>query len=250
MKAIVTIGGGEIRTKGTLAIDREILRLSGKKHPRLLFLPTASSDSEGYWKLIQKYFGTYLKCKTDVLWLIRERPSSQEMRKKILSSDVIYVGGGNTRRMMRLWKRRGVDKVLRTAYERGIVLCGISAGSICWFDSGHSDFMSLYNPRRWEYMNVKGMGFIRGIHCPHYNSATRGVKRRKKFQEMIQKTGGLGLAITDNCAIEWINGTYRVIASKDWANAFRVYKRNGKVISETIEKTEEFSPMRRLYQRA
>jgi dipeptidase E len=68
-KAIVAIGCGEIRTKGTAPIDREIIRLSAKKNPKLLFIPTASSDSERYWKHVQEYFGTFLKCKTDVLFL-------------------------------------------------------------------------------------------------------------------------------------------------------------------------------------
>ena len=61
-KTIVAIGGGEIRTRGTAPIDREIIRLSQKKHPRLLFIPTASSDSERYWEHVQKYFGGFLQC--------------------------------------------------------------------------------------------------------------------------------------------------------------------------------------------
>src|ERR1700686_3111696 len=85
-EAIVAIGGGEIRTRGTAPIDREIIRLSGKKHPKLLFIPTASSDSEQYWKHIKAYFGDFLKCKTDVLFLIKERRSKKQIRKKILSA--------------------------------------------------------------------------------------------------------------------------------------------------------------------
>jgi dipeptidase E len=145
-KVIVAIGGGEIRTRGTAPIDRGIIRLSNKKNPKLLFVPTASSDSERYWKHVQEYFGDFLKCKTDVLFLVREQPSREQIRTKILSADIIYVGGGNTLQMMRLWRRLGVDKLLKAAYENGTVLAGISAGSICWFESGHSDSMSFYNP--------------------------------------------------------------------------------------------------------
>lgn len=105
--------------------------------------------------------------------------------------------------MMRLWRRLGVDTLLIAAYENGTVLSGISAGSICWFDSGHSDSMSFYNPRKWKYINVKGLGLISGIHCPHYNSMTLGVPRRKHFRDMIRKTGGIGIAIENNCAIRW-----------------------------------------------
>ncbi|MGH9703455.1 MAG: Type 1 glutamine amidotransferase-like domain-containing protein, partial [Candidatus Acidiferrales bacterium] len=166
---IVAIGGGNISTRGTAVIDREIIRFSGKKLPRLLFVPTASSDSEIYCEHIHEYFGKFLKCKTDVLRLIADHPSNGQIRKKILSADIIYVGGGNTLKMMRLWRRLGVDNFLRRAYRKGIVLSGISAGAICWFDSGHSDSMSFYNPRKWEYINVKGLGLVKGIHCPHYN---------------------------------------------------------------------------------
>jgi dipeptidase E len=133
-RTIVAIGGGEIRTRGTVAIDREIIRLSNKKSPKLLFIPTASSDSEIYWQAVQEYFGKFLKCRTDVLFLIKERPSKEQIRRKISTADIIYVGGGNTLMMMRLWRRLGVDKLLVSAYENGTVLSGTvrarSAGSI------------------------------------------------------------------------------------------------------------------------
>ncbi|HWZ31259.1 MAG TPA: peptidase E [Bryobacteraceae bacterium] len=249
-RTIVAIGGGEMRTRGTEAIDREIIRLSGKKNPKLLFIPTASSDSERYWEHVQEYFGDFLKCKTDVLLLIKEQPSKEEIRKKIVSADIIYVGGGNTLLMMRVWRRLGVDKLLKTAYESGTVLSGISAGSICWFESGHSDSMSFYNPRRWKYINVRGLGFIKGIHCPHYNSMTRGVPRRKHFREMIRKTGGIGIAIENNCAIVFVDGRfYRVITSKSYTRAYRVRKNGREVVSERIRHEgmlAHLSGMRRL----
>jgi dipeptidase E len=246
-KTIVAIGGGEIRTRGTAAIDREIIRLSGKKNPKLLFIPTASSDSERYWKHVQEYFGSFLKCKTDVLFLIKEQPSKECIRRKILSADIIYVGGGNTLLMMRIWRRLGVDKLLVSAYENGTVLSGISAGAICWFDSGHSDSMSFYNPRKWKYINVRGLGLISGIHCPHYNSMTRGVPRRKHFRDMIRKTGGMGIAIENNCAIEFLDGRfYKVITSKSYARAYRVCKSGGKVVAEQICRQKQLAPIESL----
>ncbi len=130
-----------------------------------------------------KYFGDFLKCKTDVLFLMKEKPSREQIRSKISGADIIYVGGGNTLQMMRIWRRLGVDKLLIAAYKKGTVLAGVSAGSICWFDSGHSDSMSFYNPHKWKYINVKGLGLIPGIHCPHYNGRTRGIPRRKNFHE-------------------------------------------------------------------
>jgi dipeptidase E len=241
-RAIVAIGGGEIRTRGTAAIDREIIRLSGKKNPKLLFIPTASSDSERYWKHVQECFGKFLKCKTDVLFLIDEKLSREQIRKKVLSANIIYVGGGNTLHMMRIWRRFGVDKLLKVAYAKGTVLSGISAGSICWFESGHSDSMSFYNPRNWKYINVKGLGLLKGIHCPHYNSRTIGVPRRKHFRDMIRKTGGIGIAIENNCAIEFIDGLfYRVITSKSYARAYKVYKSGGKVVAEQIRQEKRLA---------
>lgn len=249
-KTIVAIGGGEIRTRGTAPIDREIIRLSHKRNPRLLFIPTASSDSERYWKHVQEYFGNFLKCKTDVLFLIQEQPSEGHIRRKILSADIIYVGGGNTLQMMRIWRRLGVDKLLLSAYENGTVLSGISAGAICWFDSGHSDSMSFYNPRKWKYINVRGLGLINGIHCPHYNSMTRGIPRRKHFRDMIRKTGGIGIAIENNCAIEFLDGRfYRVISSKSYSRAYRVCKVGGEVVAEQIREQKQLAPVESLVRR-
>jgi dipeptidase E len=237
-RVIVAIGGGNIRTRATLPIDREIIRLSRKKNPKLLFIPTASSDSEEYWEHVQKYFGGFLKCKTDVLFLVKEHPSREDIQKKIRSADIIYVGGGNTLLMMRVWRRLGVDQILLSAYENGTVLSGISAGSICWFDSGHSDSMSFYNPRNWRYIKVKGLGLIHGIHCPHYNGVTLGVPRRHHFREMIRKTGGVGIAIENHCALVCIDGQVsRVIRAKRTARAYRVCKQRGKVTADQIHRT-------------
>ncbi|MDP3725513.1 MAG: peptidase E [Nanoarchaeota archaeon] len=248
MRKIVVIGGGDIQKKETLSIDRETMRLSGKKCPKLLFIPTASSDALGYWENIQEYFGRFLKCTTDVLFLLRDQPGILEIRKKILSSDIVYVGGGNTLKMMRLWRRLGVDRVLEEAWRKGIVMSGVSAGSICWFQFGHSDSMSFYNPKKWKYIKVRGLGFARGIHCPHYDSVTRGASRRKRFQEMIRKGGGLGIAIDNNSAIEFLDDTYRVISSKHGAGAYRVYRKGGKVVSERIKEKKILTPIAKLYE--
>lgn len=250
-KSIVAIGGGEIRTRGTAGIDREIIRLSKKEHPSILFIPTASLDSERYRKHFEEYFGKFWKCKTDVLFLVSDPPSAQQIERKIFAADIVYVGGGNTLYMMRVWRRLGVDKVLKAAYDDGIVLAGISAGAICWFDSGHSDSMSFYNSRVWKYINVKGLGLINGVHCPHYNSLTRGVPRRKDFREMIRRIGGIGIAIENNCAIEFIDDRfYRVITSRSYSRAYCVYKSGGDVVAEQIPKEEQLAPVESLTHRS
>ena len=249
-RTIVAIGGGNIRTRGTADIDRQIVRLSRKPHPRVLFIPTASSDSEMYWKHFAEYYGGFLKCKTDVLFLVREPPSAPRIERTIFSADIVYVGGGNTLYMMRVWRRLGVDRILKAAYRDGIVLAGISAGAICWFDSGHSDSMSFYDPHYWNYIKVKGLGLIHAVHCPHYNGMTRGIPRRKDFREMLRKTGGMGVALENNCAIEFVDDrSYRVIRSKSCARAYRVYKLGGEVVTEQIRPKAEWAPLESLIAR-
>lgn len=247
-RAIVAIGGGEIRTRGTAGIDHEIIRLSNKQHPKILFIPTASSDSERYWTHFFQYFGKFLKCQADVLFLVREAPSAQQVERKIASADIVYVGGGNTLFMMRVWRRLGVDKLLKAAYENGTVLAGISAGAICWFDSGHSDSMSFYHPRDWRYINVKGLGFVNGVLCPHFNSMTRGVPRRRAFKEMIRKIGGTGIALENNSAVEFRDDRfYRVITSKPYSRAYRLYKSGGEVVTERLQQEERWAPIASLH---
>jgi hypothetical protein len=102
--------------------------------------------------------------------------------------------------------------------------------------------MSFYNPRKWKYINVRGLGLIQGIHCPHYNSMTRGIPRRKDFRDMIRKTGGIGIAIENNCAIEFIDGRfYKVISSKSYSRAYKVYKSGGEVIAVQIRQERQLA---------
>ena len=160
MGKIVAIGGGDFGTGETLALDREVVRLTGARRPRALFIPTASSDSFENWEAFRAAYGGELGCDAYVLNLLATPPSSRELAEAILSSDLIYVGGGNTLKMMRRWRRLGVDVLLRQAYDRGIVLSGVSAGAICWFRYGHSDSMSFYRPEAWSYIRVEGVGLV------------------------------------------------------------------------------------------
>ena len=136
---IVVIGGGQLRRLETLPIDRRIVELAGRKRPGALFIPTASGDPEEYIHSFHDVYGRRLRCRTDVLTLTRNRPAPREIAAVIRRADLVYVGGGNTYRMMRIWRRLGVDRLLREAAGRGTVLSGLSAGAICWFRIGHSD---------------------------------------------------------------------------------------------------------------
>lgn len=245
-KVIVAIGGGEFRKNETLLIDKEIVSLAKKQSPKLLFIPTASSDSQSYFDSIKNYF-TGLGCQCDVLYLLDKSLSFEDIQNKILSTDIIYVGGGNTLKMMRRWRKLKVDKLLKTAWEKGVVLSGISAGSICWFDFGHSDSALSYYRNSSNYIKVKGLGFLKGIHCPHYNSESKGVPRKEDFIKMIQKTGGIGIAIDEACAIKFVNEEFQVIQSKKNAHAYRLFKKNGKVVSSKIDEHKSLKPIKDLY---
>ncbi len=233
-KNIVAISGGEMRKGETLDIDKEIISLSKRQHPKVLFIPTASSDDETYCKDFTQYYGEKLGCHVSILRLCSGNLSKKEIQEKISGTDIVYVGGGNTLKMMNLWRRLGVDKLLKKAWKNGVVLCGISAGAICWFESGHSDSMSFYNPKKWNYINVRGLGFIKGIMCPHYNSGTGGKPREKKFREMIKKIGGAGIALDEGCAIAFTDNSYKIISSNSNCGAYKVTKKNGAVVSEQI----------------
>ena len=94
------------------------------------------------------------------------------------------------------------------------------------------------------------MGLVKGIHCPHYNSMTRGIPRRKHFREMIGKTGKMGIAVENNCGIEFIDGRfYRVITSRSYAKAYRVHRKSGKVVAERIAQAKRLTPVESLYRR-
>lgn len=246
IKKIIAIGGGEIGRPGfpveTTAIDKEIIRITGKKKPKLLFIPTASSDSEGYYKTVEKHFGDRLGCRVDVLYLIKNKTSKKEIEDRILRTDIIYVGGGNTLKMMRVWKKMGVDRILIKAHEKGIVMSGLSAGSICWFKYGNSDSRKFANPDA-DLIKVRGLGLINGLHCPHYNIETY---RKPDLKKMMKKTSGVAIAMDNCCAIEIVNNEYRIISSKKTATAYKVYWKENKYYEEVIKKDKKFKSLNEL----
>ena len=104
---------------------------------------------------------------------------------------------------------------------KGIVLSGLSAGSICWFKYGHSDSESFSGEDNWSYIKVDGLGLIRAFHCPHCNEDDRS----EDFSRMIEEYDESGIALKNNCAIVIVDDTYRVISFQEDAKAFKVYKK-------------------------
>lgn len=246
MRKIVAIGGGEMgRPKEgggfypveTTGIDIEIVRLTDKEHPRLLFLPTASYDSEDYYNTVKKHFLGLGCSAVDVLKLSRITLSRRQLEDFILSYDAIYVGGGNTLRLMTIWRKVGIDAILRKAYDRGIVLSGLSAGSICWFSYGNSDSRKFTSGSD-KLIKVSGLGFINALHCPHYDVESF---RQQDLKRMMKSTPKVVAIALDNCtALEVIDGKYRIIRTKPDAKAHKMYWQKGKYVVSEIEVDNDF----------
>ncbi len=228
MRKIIAIGGGAIgkagHAKDVLQIDREAIRLTGKKHPKLLFIPTASLDDERYVKAAAIHFEKRLGCTVQNLLLYRDKPSKKEIKKKIFSSDIIYVGGGNTYRMMCFWRKMGIDKLLRMAAAKGIVLTGLSAGAICWFRQGNSD-SRLYSSKSKKLIKVSGFNLNPTLVWPHYDSEKR---RKPALKKMMKKMSGIALALQDCTALEVVEDRCRILSTRKQSNAYKVYWKHGK----------------------
>lgn len=249
MQKIIAIGGGSIGWGGikpeVTSISREILHFTGKKNPRLLLLPTASSDDPAYARIVQSHFGRKLGCRVEVLYLIKEKPALAEISRKIRWADIIYVGGGNTLMMMNRWKKLGVDRILRKARLQGKVLCGPSAGAICWFRQGNSDSRKFRNPQA-GLIKVTGLGFLDALVCPHYDVEK---DRKPQLKRMMRQTPGVAIAL-DNCAALQVAGDrYRVLTSKPKARVYKVFWQGDKLFQEPIAKTKTFKPLSELLKR-
>ena len=244
-RKIVAIGGGELKMLETADIDKRIIELTGKTRPKALFIPTASGDPDGYVETFAACYGQHFGCQTRALKLIQNPPAYEKMSALVLDSDLIYVGGGNTYRMMKIWRRLGLDTVLAEAASRGIVLSGLSAGAICWFKYGHSDSRSFSSRVAWDYIRVSGLGFINAVYCPHYHHEGR----EDSFAEMIGKRGGIGIACDNNAAIEIVGDHYRVLTSAPNAKAYKLFKRNGRAIVRELSQDSEYIPLGNLLSR-
>ena len=210
MKVIVPIGGGEISLRSTIEIDKYIVSLVNKETKKVLFIPTASGDMPSY---IERFTNLYkeLGCEVDSL-LLSKTENDNLIRSKIFSSDIIYIGGGNTARMMRIFKRTHVNEYLKLAYEKGIILTGLSAGAMAYFTNGYSDSNRSTNPEA-SLCLVKCLDLIPYCFCPHYNE-----EERKSFDEFVVKKGFDGLALEDNVALVVIDDKIQGIIKSNTNN--------------------------------
>ena len=189
---IIAIGGGGFGANpGQGIIEAYILKQTKKKKPKICFIPTATGDNEAY-KV--NYYSTFTKldCEPTHLDFFKRTP---DLKKLILSQDAIFVGGGNTKSMLAVWKDWGLDKILRTAYRNGVVMSGVSAGAICWFQQGVTDSWSS------DLKIMSCLNFVKGTCCPHYDEEPERKPAVKKFlmsgkiKDVYAVDGGVALSL-------------------------------------------------------
>ena len=223
-KNIVAIGGGGFgRSLGSLEIEKYIISLINKKRPKICFIPTASGDSSLYKLNFYRAFSK-LDCITSHIDFFSR---TENLEDKVLTQDIIYVGGGNTKSMLAVWKEWILYEILRNAYKKGIVMSGVSAGAICWFDKGITDSYSE------ELTIIDCLGIVEGIACPHFDEE----KEREPYvndlinREIIKSC----ICIEGNCALHVKNNIeYSSINFGNGRNCFRVTKENNNLKKEML----------------
>lgn len=245
---IVAISGGNnsnIRKNGEPQIyeheiiDKEIISLSGKKNPNVLFISHASDkefEISSYNKIMNTYYKMY-SCAVRLLSI--DMLEDKKLTKKLVDwSDIIYVGGGNTKKMLELWKKNNFDKILISASEQGKVLCGISAGASCWFAYSCSDYLQMeLNDPGAPFKEIEGLGIIGLVFNPHANFEGR----LEGMREVLKSINKNGVSLSNNVAIEIINDEYKIIegSSSENDNQFALlsYWENGEYFTKKMEKT-------------
>lgn len=225
-RQIIALGGGGFSMEpDNLLLDEYVLKQAGKDTPKVCFIATASGDSDNY---ILRFYTSFMKLNCTPTHLPLFKLHTKNLREFILSQDVIYVGGGNTKSLMVLWKEWGLDTYLRSAWENGIILAGVSAGSLCWFEEGVSDYFP------GELNRLQCLGLLKGSNCPHYDSE---INRRPTYQKLIL-SGEIaeGVAADDGVALHYIDAELRrVVSSRPHARAYGVKKRAGQVVEEVLD---------------
>jgi peptidase E len=203
-----------------------VASLTGKKNPKICFLPTATGDAPGY---VMRWFENCAGLPI-LPYVQRSFISSYSQKESFedvfINMDAILVGGGNTLNMMAIWKAQGMDIALRKAYEKGVVLGGGSAGSLCWFEQGTTD------SRPGKLTTVEGLGLISGSHSPHYD----GEGERKPLYMSKIKSGEYksGYACDDKAGIYFENEEVKQVVSLDQKSNAYFLSLTGREVKETV----------------
>lgn len=216
---IIPIGGGGFyRDAENLELEKYVLQQTGADSPRVAFVPTASGEPDHY---VSSFYSAFLKlgCRPSVLTFFKRTP---DLRSFLLNQDIIYVGGGNTKSLLAIWKDWGMEEILREAWQSGIVLTGVSAGAICWFEQGLTDsFSDGLRP-------LDCLGFLPGSCCPHYDGE---VQRRPSYHRLLAAGEiSAGVAIEDWTGMHFIGAQiHKVVSSKRGARAYSMRAAHGSV---------------------
>jgi len=229
MKQIISIGGGGFgRSLGELRIEKYIVNQSKSKNPKICFIPTATGDDNGYINNFYRAFNSLACIPSDISFFKR----TIDLRKHILDQDIIFVGGGNTKSMLAVWREWGLDVILKEAYDKGVIMSGVSAGAICWFEQGITDSWSH------DLAIMDCLGFVNGTCCPHYDEEPN----RRPFVSRALKNKSI-----DSCiSIEGFNALHLVddspkysVAFKDNNDTYNVVLKNGEVSEDQIDGVEK-----------
>jgi dipeptidase E len=212
MRQIIAIGGGGFtRFASQFLMEKYLLQQTGKDKPKVCFLPQASNENADY---VVKFFSTFTALGAVPSWFSLFGRVQAGWQQQLLAQDLIYVGGGNTKSMLALWRAWGVDQVLAQAYSQGVVLAGVSAGAICWFEQGITDSV-------WPLGVIPGLGLLAGSCCPHFDSEP---EREPMYRQQVQTGQALpGLALQDETMAHFVDDQLQQIIKTD-ANkkAFRL----------------------------
>ena len=229
-KQIIAIGGGGFgRNPNKPLIEEYIIKQSNSSKPNILFIPTASAEDKAYTVNFYKAFGQF-NTSLSVLNFFQRTPRLDSLINK---QDIIYIGGGNTKSMIAVWKEWKLDKLLYKAYSKGAVLCGVSAGAICWFEKGITDSWA-------SNLNIMDcLSLLSGTCCPHYDSEAN----RKPTVHSLIENGKISecYAVEDGAAIHFENGTLKTSISfyKD-SHSFLVKKVKSEIVEEEIASIDIF----------
>lgn len=192
-------------------LDRCFFSLARRPRPRVLFVPTASGDAEGY---VERFYAAMANANVEPAHLSLFRGPNADLRTLVLESDVVYVGGGNTRNLVTLWREWGLDRALREGYENGVVLGGVSAGALAWFEEVVTDSVA------GELRRFPALGWLSGSACPHFDGEP---ERRPAYARFVREGMRAGLGIDDGAAVLFENERpARYVASWPDARVWRV----------------------------
>ncbi len=216
MKRMILIGGGELKNRETLHIDGYIASLAkrraGERRACGLFIPTASHDCMPYYNTFHKVYTGLFDIKTDVVLTVGREIDPAKIGAKFEKADFLYIGGGNTVFMLEHWKETGLLGYIREAYERGVIVAGLSAGAICWFEEMYSDSVI-----EGEYAMYRGLGWIKGKISPHYN------ERMLDFDKIVLYNQYRAWGIENGAALEIEDGE----PAKSISDGGKVWKLDG-----------------------